>query len=239
MSKNRGKANVMNINEVDGTLESTTADLVVGKIELAPNTLPEGYVIEALPHAAEGFKLVGTNHAPTIRVNVYKTCPEAQLPEYATAGSSCFDLRACITKDTVVKGYGAKNNQVGKTASRFVGSDSLMVQVDPGERLLVPLGLIFDLPEGTTLKLYPRSGLSLKTGLHLANCVGIVDDDYVDPTFAIITNDSVVPAYISHGERICQGEIVINPPRTSFNIVDVAPKQKTTRKGGFGHTGSH
>lgn len=204
-------------------------------MDLQPSLMVTGADLVGIPSVATGKAKI----VPTIVVRVYKTSPEAKLPEYATAGSSCFDLSACITKDTVLKGFNGKNSPLARTPARYAGEDNLMVFLEPGERLLVPVGLIFDLPEGTTLKLYPRSGLSLKKGLRLANCTGIVDDDYVDPTFAIIENGSEVRVSISHGERICQGEVVINPPRTQFQLTETAPKQKTTRKGGFGHTGSH
>ena len=53
---------------------------------------------------------------------------------------------------------------------------------------MIPTGLFFDIPEGWVVKLYARSGLAFKQGLVLANSVGIVDSDYVDPVFVIVQN---------------------------------------------------
>jgi dUTP pyrophosphatase len=226
----------MNVEPVTDVGETATAELTVGRITFGRDAAtPPSY--DSLVVKTTELKQLQTE--ASINVQVYKTHPDAKLPEYATAGSSCFDLSACITKDVLLKGFNAKNNPMARTPARFAGEDKLMVFLEPGERLLVPVGLIFDLPEGTTLKLYPRSGLSLKKGLRLANGTGIIDSDYIEPTFAIMENGSEVSVSISHGERICQGEVVVNPPRTSFKVTEEKPTQKTTRQGGFGHTGSH
>ena len=82
------------------------------------------------------------------------------------------------------------------------------VQVNPNERVLIPTGLIFDIPNGYSMRLHPRSGLALKQGLTLANNVGIIDSDYVEPVFAMVTNISGNYQYVKHNERICQGELV-------------------------------
>jgi dUTP pyrophosphatase len=42
----------------------------------------------------------------------------------------------------------------------------------PQERALIPTGLIFDIPEGYSIRIHPRSGMALKYGLILANCRG-------------------------------------------------------------------
>ena len=110
------------------------------------------------------------------------------------------------------------------------------VQVNPSERVLIPTGLIFDIPNGYSVRLYPRSGLALKQGLTLANNVGIIDSDYVEPVFAMITNISGTIKYVKHNERVCQGELFKDHPCILEEISE-QPGRKTDRDGGFGSTG--
>lgn len=100
----------------------------------------------------------------------------------------------------------------------------------------MPTGLIFDIPEGYSIRLHPRSGNALKIGLVLANAEGIVDEDYVEPTYVLMTNMSTVSLRIDHGMRIAQGEVVYDQ---RFEIVETEtkPNQKSDRDGGFGSTG--
>ena len=51
------------------------------------------------------------------------------------------------------------------------------INVPYGSRVLVPTGLIFDIPEEYYLKVYTRSSSPLKNGLMLANSTGIIDSD--------------------------------------------------------------
>ncbi len=81
-----------------------------------------------------------------------------------------------------------------------------------------------------------RSGLALKQGLTLANNVGIIDSDYVEPVFAMITNISGNTQYIKHNERICQGEL-FKDQLCILEEISEPPERKTDRDGGFGSTG--
>ena len=38
--------------------------------------------------------------------------------------------------------------------------------------VLIPTGLIFDIPEGYSVRLHSRSGLRWKDGIYLTNCEG-------------------------------------------------------------------
>lgn len=113
-------------------------------------------------------------------------------------------------------------------------SDKIII--NPGERLLIPTGLIFDIPENHSIRIHARSGLSLKQGLALANAEGVVDSDYVDPTFIMMINNSNAVATIKHGDRIAQGELV-PVLQSEFQEIPTPPKQKTDRQGGLGSTG--
>ena len=70
----------------------------------------------------------------------------------------------------------------------------------------------------------------------LANNVGIIDWDYVEPVFAMIVNISGFTNYVKHNERICQGELFKDQPCILEEVKD-RPQTKTDRDGGFGSTG--
>jgi dUTP pyrophosphatase len=84
--------------------------------------------------------------------------------------------------------------------------------------------------------LHPRSGLSLKKGLVLANCEGIVDVDYQEEVFILLTNISKMHQTIRKGDRIAQGEIVCNEP-FHIAVCGTRPEKHSERSGGFGSTG--
>ena len=101
---------------------------------------------------------------------------------------------------------------------------------------MVPTGLILDIPIGYSVRLHPRSGLSLKQGLVLANAQGIIDSDYVEELFVLMYNMSDNVMTINNGDRICQGELIKTDKYTIEETL-IQPKIKTDRKGGMGSTG--
>ncbi|MDT8900910.1 dUTP diphosphatase [Anaeroselena agilis] len=169
-----------------------------------------------------------------IKVVVKKNQDKAVLPEYATDGAACFDL---VAAETVV--------------------------IPPGETKKITTGLIFEVPAGHVMRVYPRSGVSLKTPLRLANSVGIIDSDYRGEVAILLTNTASRSQHFSHcvyaidgselsygpyggipydqtyviraGERIAQGEI-IPLPRVEF--VENEPSATKRGKKGFGSTGT-
>ena len=69
-----------------------------------------------------------------------------QIPQYQTVGSSGMDLCAFIEEDIILK---------------------------PMERKLIPTGLKMEIPIGYEAQVRPRSGLSIKNGITLINCISI------------------------------------------------------------------
>ena len=183
-----------------------------------------------------------------LSVNVYKLRDDIELPTYGTKFANCFDLSFQPTSN-VVNGYDPFNSPVER------GVNSLgEVSIYPGDRLLIPTGLIFkieqlitietyadisrkELPlQNYSIRLHPRSGLSLKKGLILANCEGIVDVDYQEEVFILLTNISKMHQTIRKGDRIAQGEIVCNEP-FHIAVCNTRPEKHSERSGGFGSTG--
>ena len=132
------------------------------------------------------------------------------LPSYATDGAAGADVRANLPN----RG---------------------MLLLSPGERVLVPTGLIMAIPDGFEVQVRPRSGLALKHGLALVNAPGTIDSDYRGPVGVIVVNLGDAPFEILHGLRIAQ--LVVAPVvRARFAISDTL--EETERgDGGFGSTG--
>jgi dUTP pyrophosphatase len=110
------------------------------------------------------------------------------------------------------------------------------IVIQPGDRVMVPTGLIMDIPAGYSVRLHARSGASLKQGLVLANAEGVIDADYVQEVMVLVYNISGNAITITTGDRIAQAELVKD---AEYDIVETAirPMLKTNRTGGMGSTG--
>ena len=83
------------------------------------------------------------------------------------------------------------------------------------------------------------SGLSLKSGLRIANAPGTIDADYRGEIGIIMTNTGISPYVIDKGMKIAQ--LVIAPtPKIKWNVVHSVEELGTTKRGegGFGSTGT-
>lgn len=168
-------------------------------------------------------------------LKAFKLYPEVRTPQRATEQAACFDLCAYLGQPVFdVEGF-FENNKPCK-AEIFDNVSSRHLVIDPGQRLLIPTGIIFDIPEGYSVRLHPRSGLALKEGLVMANCQGIIDSDYVHETKIMVLNTSTQRLQIYHGDRIAQGELV-KVENYSITETVTKPETKTNRTGGFGSTG--
>jgi dUTP pyrophosphatase len=164
------------------------------------------------------------------RLNIYKTNPNVVLPKFGTKQAACFDISFQAEGKATYSGY----NSFNAPFTRALSSGSIRIM--PGDRILVPTGLIFDIPEGYSVRIHPRSGLSYKQGLILANLEAVIDSDYIQETFILLTNRSEVDQTINNGDRIAQAELVKKEEYVLWEIME-APTQKTDRIGGLGSTG--
>ena len=166
-----------------------------------------------------------------LSLKYYKHNPKAKDTIFATRGSACFDLHACFDD---VNTYKVRQDTLTREIEKPLRNGVL--QIFTMERVLVPTGLIFDIPAGYSMRLHSRSGLAYKEGLYLTNCEGIIDSDYIEPVFAMMTNISQAPKSINNGDRICQAELV---EKIQYDFIEIkkSPTQKTDRDGGFGSTG--
>lgn len=140
-----------------------------------------------------------------MNIKIKKLHPEAILPAYATYGSACFDIYSL---------------------------ESVCTQQP---QAIIKTGLAFEIPDGHALMVYSRSGQGFKSDIRLANCVGVIDSDYVGQLMVKLTRDVDAGIRVEYGERIAQG-MIIPVQKVNFEEVD---ELKTTQRGegGFGSTG--
>ena len=130
------------------------------------------------------------------------------LPEYKTEGAAGMDLYAAISEP---------------------------ITLGPLERTLVPTGLKIELEHGCEAQIRPRSGLSIKHGITLINCVGTVDEDYRGEVCVGLVNLSNETYTIEPDERIAQ--MVIAKVEQAELKVALALSETSRGAGGFGSTG--
>ena len=146
-----------------------------------------------------------------------------ELPKYETDGAAGCDVRAELTHIKPEFLFDAHQNE------------DLSITIEPFGRALIPTGLFVAIPKGYEIQVRPRSGLALKKGLSLANCVGTIDSDYRQEAGVICINLSNKPITIPQGERICQF-VAAKVEQIIWN--EVGELNKTNRLGGFGSTGT-
>lgn len=143
---------------------------------------------------------------------VFSNKSKNEDPQYATEGSSGFDLRADLSEPLVIK---------------------------VGKRAIVPTGLFFELPENFEMQIRPRSGLAAKNGVTVLNTPGTVDCDYRGEVKVILINLGEEDFTINNGDRIAQAVLAPVYGKDVINFVKVSEvSTDTTRSnGGFGSTG--
>ena len=133
------------------------------------------------------------------------------LPSYETADAAGMDLRAAVP-------------------------DNQPMTLAPGERKLVPTGLIMEIPKGHEGQIRPRSGLAYKKGITCLNTPGTIDADYRGEVMVLLINHGSEPFTIDRGMRIAQ---MVIAPVLQMEIVEASLASETERgSGGFGSTGS-
>ncbi len=130
------------------------------------------------------------------------------LPAYESAGAAGLDLRADVDESIVLA---------------------------PGERALIPTGLVVELPDGCEAQLRPRSGLALRHGVTLLNSPGTIDSDYRGEIKILMINLGGEQMSIERGDRIAQ---MVVAPVVRVRWREAEDLSETRRgEGGFGHTG--
>ena len=167
-----------------------------------------------------------------INVPIELTSENAKIPTYANLGDGAVDL--------------------------YAPAD---YTINPGETVVIPCDIKVALPYGYAFLIHPRSGLSAKTKLRVANSIGLVDSQYKgvigvvmenvdapikDVTYEFDENNRPVITSILHGqsytiskgERFAQMRLVEVPTANFFQVETVAG-MGDDRGGGFGSSGTN
>ena len=109
------------------------------------------------------------------------------------------------------------------------------LSVAPGETVLIPTGLSFELPAGYVGLVFARSSVATKRDLAPANKVGVIDSDYRGELLVALHNHGAAPQTVAPLERIAQFVVV---PVLAAQYVEADSLTDTARgSGGFGSTG--
>lgn len=130
------------------------------------------------------------------------------VPEYKTQGAAGMDLCAAISEP---------------------------ITLQPLERKLIPTGLKIELEHGYEAQIRPRSGLSIKHGISLINCIGTIDEDYRGEVCIPIVNISNKAYTIQPDERIAQMVIAKYEQAEIKVVTELSDTERGA--GGFGSTG--
>jgi dUTP pyrophosphatase len=132
-----------------------------------------------------------------------------ELPAYRTRGAAGLDLEAAVTEP---------------------------VTLAPGQRRLIPTGLVLEIPEGYEGQVRPRSGLALRHGISMVNAPGTIDADYRGEVGVLLVNLGQEPFVVEPRARIAQ---LVIAPVARARLEDAAELGTTERGGdGYGSTGT-
>ena len=139
-------------------------------------------------------------------VSIKLTHPDAIMPSYAKPGDAGMDLTA------------------------------VSVRYDVNEELYVyDTGVSMAIPDGYVGLVFPRSSIS-KTGLSLANSVGVIDSAFRGSILLKFRSKNLVSPSYKIGERIGQIMIIPRPFVTYQSVQELPSSERGT--GGFGSTGA-
>lgn len=145
----------------------------------------------------------------------FRQLPHAEglpAPHRATEESAGFDLAAAVAEDRPI-------------------------MLEPRARVLVPTGIVLQLPKGFEGQVRPRSGLALRHGVTVLNTPGTIDSDYRGEVQVILINHGDVAFEITRGLRIAQLIVASVAP---IYLTETSIMEDTQRgSGGFGSTGLH
>lgn len=167
-----------------------------------------------------------------INIPIELTSENAKMPKYANLGDGAVDL------------YSPKE---------YI--------INPGETVIIPVDIKVALPYGYAFLIHPRSGLSSKTKLRVANSIGLIDSQYKGVIGVIIENIEAPIKDISYefnekgqpiitsiehgssytigkGERFAQMRLVEVPTANFFEVENIL-NFGDDRGGGFGSSGTN
>jgi deoxyuridine 5'-triphosphate nucleotidohydrolase len=113
------------------------------------------------------------NPREKIDVGIEVINPNGQIPTYAHTSDAGADVTAAET-----------------------------ISIPANETIAIGTGLRLNIPKGYEVQVRPRSGLSLKTGLRVANAPGTVDSGYRGELKILLHNTSTLDYTVNVGDKI-------------------------------------
>jgi dUTP pyrophosphatase len=141
-----------------------------------------------------------------IELLVVRLRDDASLPERAYAGDAGLDLAACER-----------------------------IELEPGERAVVPTGLAVAIPEGYAGFVQPRSGLAARHGIAVVNSPGLIDAGYRGEIRVVLLNTDRERRFVAEpGDRIAQLVVLPVPELEPVQVDELPASERGVR--GFGST---
>jgi len=110
------------------------------------------------------------------------------------------------------------------------------LELKPGQRELVPTGIVLSIPEGYAGFVQPRSGLAAKHGISLVNTPGLIDSHYRGEIKVIVINlDPEKTFRVKRGDKIAQ-LVIQKVENVKFRVVEELDETERG-SGGFGSSG--
>ena len=139
-----------------------------------------------------------------VELKVKKLRENAIIPCYAHKGDAGLDLFSCID-----------------------------CSLEQGQRMLIPTGVSFEIPENHVGLIWPRSGLSLKKGVDVL--AGVIDSGYRGEIGVVLLNTGYDDVVINKGDKVAQ---ILIQPVVGVNVIEAEFLEETTRnEKNFGSTG--
>lgn len=143
------------------------------------------------------------NPRERVGVKIQLIHPNAKLPQYANPSDAGADI--------------------------FAVED---ITIEPHTTTIVPTGIKVQIPAGYEIQIRPRSGLSCKTSLRIANAPGTIDHLYNKEIGVILENTGNDSYTIKNGDKIAQ--MLIAP--TPMIVWEEVDNIEDSGRGGFGST---
>lgn len=154
-----------------------------------------------------------------MKIFVQQITPEAKVPERASNHAVGYDVYAYQILD--------------KKTREPIGI--LPFVLEPGESVLIGIGVRFAIPWPIQCEVRPRSGLASKYDIELSNSPGTIDPDFRGEAGILLRNRGKIPFTLEKEMRIAQ--LIFS--EAQIPVLEIVDKLPETQRGtgGFGSTG--
>ena len=123
--------------------------------------------------------------------------------------------------------------------STDAGADIFAIEnttIEAGKTKIIPTGLQMEIPMGYEVQIRPRSGMSAKTKIRVANAPGTIDSSFRGEVGIILENIGNEDYEVKKGDKIAQMLIAETPMMKFKEVEELSSTERGN--GGFGSTDS-